>query len=548
MIVAFLVTCSAAYAQQPSAETATFTASSELVLVPAVVTDKSGRHISELKKSDFVLLEDGKPQSISIFEELKTSSERVQRMVSAPGQFSNVLQSTETPKRLVIVALDVINTPMLLQGGARNETLRFLAESLDPGEPTELVVIGRDGLQVLHDFTADPAVLVAALQRVSGVTSSLAEKQEVSQGPKPSDGLSATLRMLANMENEQKAGIEAFDRRTGILATLQAMQQVAASVAGIPGRKALLWVSAGFPFSISQVDAAPDRGSMMDSYEHTWRLLNQSQVAVYPIDIRSLTNPKFHGVDEPGTKHLPWEATGDDPYTDILLRDDKEQQETLTTLRTFADATGGRAYFDSNDLQKGFREAVSDSSSYYMLGYYLHRQGKKPGWHKLQVRVQQGGTAVRARNAFLLTNGKNKAENQNDLAAALQAPIDLTGIPIQGSWTTVSPATEGRKSMGFELVMPANFAEIDEFDGNHMHVEFVAEARAEGKDVPVRIEQPLDVHLDAKGLEQLRTHGMTYRNSLKLQPGKYRVRFVVLDALSGRSGTVTSEIKLAESP
>ena len=43
----------------------------------------------------------------------------------------------------------------------------------------------------------------------------------------------------------------------------------------------------------------------------------------------------------------------------------------MTTLQNFADATGGRAFFDSNDLQRGFREAVEDNSDYYMLGYYL---------------------------------------------------------------------------------------------------------------------------------------------------------------------------------
>jgi VWFA-related protein len=520
-----------------------FTSSSELVLVPAVVTDKSGNHIPSLPKDRFVVLEDGKPQQISVFEEIQTAPTRIQRTLASNGQFTNVLQPGSKPQRLVIVALDLVNTPALLQANARNELLKFLGQALDPGEPTELVAIGRNGLIVLHDFTEDPAVLAAALKRTPDNGSSLTDKQSVSQAPHDGSGLAAMLRMLAQLENEEKAKMEAFDRQTAILATLQALKQIAASVAGVPGRKALLWVSAGFPFSISQADTAPPLGSALDTYEHTWRLLNQAQVAVYPVDVRALTNYKFHGADEPGTKHMPWESAGTDPYTDILMRDDNEQQETFTTLQNFASATGGKAFFDSNDLQRGFKEAVKDNSSYYMLGYYLNLHGKKPGWHKLKVQVQEHGAEVRARNAFFVAGANEKGNaTRDDLVTALRSPVDFTAVPIQGSWLSLAQ-DGGKKKATFELVMPAGFADIDDGDNNHMHVEFVAEAKTENAQ-PVRVTQTLDVHLDAKGLDQIRNNGMTYHNALKLPPGDYTVRFVVLDALSGRMGSVAAELKV----
>lgn len=533
-----------AQTQPPAADT--FASRSELVLVPAVVTDKAGAHVRNLTKEEFTVLEDGKPQKLAVFDEERTTASRVQRVPASPGKFSNSLRTESGYRRLVIVALDTVNTPMFLQSNARMELLKFLAQSLDPGEPTELVVIEKSGLRVLHDFTADPAVLVSSLRQITGMSPSLAEKQEVSQGPRPTDGLTAVLHKLAMEENQEKAKMEAFDRHTAILTTLQAMQQIAASVAGVPGRKALLWVSGGFPFSISQTGTAISGDSVLDPYQHTWRLLNQAQVAVYPVDVRALTNPKFHGVDEPGTKHMAWESAGEDPYTDILMRDDTEQQQILTTLENFADATGGRAYFNSNDLQRGFRAAVNDNSSYYMLGYYLNRQGKKPGWHKLQVRVQHSGVEVRARNTFFLTNGASAEDTRSSLAAALSSPVDLTAIAIEGSWTTVSAADGSRKNVGFELVMPANFAEIDQSDRNHLQVQFLAEATTEGQPAPIRVGQTLNLHLDSTGLEQIRSHGMTYRNALKLPPGQYSVRFVVIDALNGRTGTATSDVRVPE--
>jgi hypothetical protein len=65
------------------------------------------------------------------------------------------------------------------------------------------------------------------------------------------------------------------------------------------------------------------------------------------------------------------------------------QLDTQSTLQTFASMTGGRAYYNSNDLVKGFHDAVNDSSEYYMLGSYHDHSNTKPGWRKLTVRVKR---------------------------------------------------------------------------------------------------------------------------------------------------------------
>jgi hypothetical protein len=162
------------------------------------------------------------------------------------------------------------------------------------------------------------------------------------------------------------------------------------------------------------------------------------------------------------------------------------------------------------------------------------------------VRVQRSGVEVRSRSTFLVARASAVPEEARaNLGTALQSPVDFTAIPIQGDWTGVSAGDGKSKRVSFELVLPANFAEINEADGNHLHVEFVAEAKSEATDAPVRAGQTLDVHLDAKGLEQIRRNGMTYRNSLKLAPGDYTVHFVVLDALNGRMGSVSAPLKVA---
>src|SRR5215470_19219995 len=86
LIALFLTSC--LHAQDSS--TNTFTSSSELVLIPAIVNDKSGSHISGLKKEDFALKLDGKSRPIAVFEEVKTSSALLHRSQGGQNTFTNV--------------------------------------------------------------------------------------------------------------------------------------------------------------------------------------------------------------------------------------------------------------------------------------------------------------------------------------------------------------------------------------------------------------------------------------------------------------------------
>ena len=74
------------------------------------------------------------------------------------------------------------------------------------------------------------------------------------------------------------------------------MQQVAQALAVFPGRKSLIWASGGFPFSVSDTTmqlAPAGRDTLSDVlplYEHTWQLLNDAQIALYPVDVKGLQN------------------------------------------------------------------------------------------------------------------------------------------------------------------------------------------------------------------------------------------------------------------
>lgn len=152
-----------------------FTARTELVLIPTLVTDKSGNHISGLQKEDFTVLENFSQRTIATFEEI-TTDPHVSHPMNA-NEFTNSLAGGPN-RRITVIVLDFINTPFTDQAFLRNELLKYLSQSLDRREPTGLFTLDRGGIHVIHDFTSDPGVLIAALHKVRGDASQLVDTPE----------------------------------------------------------------------------------------------------------------------------------------------------------------------------------------------------------------------------------------------------------------------------------------------------------------------------------------------------------------------------------
>jgi VWFA-related protein len=529
-----------------------FTARSELVLIPTLVTDKSGNHISGLKKEDFRVLENGAEQKIATFEEITSDTHRFSRPMN-PKEFSNSLAGGPSARRMTLIVLDLINTPFSDQAYARKDLLKYLTQSVDQREPTALYTLTRSGIHVIHDFATDPRVLVAALHKVKGDTSQIVdspEDVEAMTGSASPDGsagvdpgaVQSEAQRIQTMMEDSELNFQSFQQRLAITYTLQAMQQVAQALAGFPGRKSLIWASGGFPFSVSDntMQLAPaGRDSLVDvlpMYEHTWQLLNDAQIALYPVDVRGLQVSTSPGaaIRNPGrnyARNMSW-----------------RRMDTQSTLQTFASMTGGRAYYNSNDLVKGFRDAVHDSAEYYMLGYYLDRSKTKAGWRKLAVKVKRDHVDVRARSGFFVTNTTvDPADTRtSDISSALQSPLDYTSLALVVRWDKVEPSKEaGKKHVNYGMHLAPDAALINEAESNHFVIDFVALAKTpEGKTVDHPVGQQIEAHLTAQKLAALRQNGIAYNGALDLAPGEYTVRFVVRDDLSGRIGSVAASLKV----
>jgi VWFA-related protein len=530
--------------------TATFRSQSSYVTVPVVVTDTYGIHFPGLNKEDFVVKQNGKPQRIDHLQEFRAaSSGPVRRLPQPPEIFTNQLEP-QSPQRLVILAVDAINTALMDQSYARAELLQAVGKGIAPNELVSLVSVGQGGrIKVLHDFTTDSSVLLAALRRVRPRSNTVANIQ-ADEAEAITWEAQAEVAALTDWQTEmarrmgEKSQVEASEQGwIAVQDTLSAFQQIADAYTGVPGRKELLWMTSGFPFTLSgDLSTIED---VLPGYEAAWQALIQANIAVYPIDVQGLINAGFVGADM-ATPRNPISG-GTSPQAADLMRGRQidAYYDTHATMDMFAGMTGGRAFYNTNDLAGAVRKAAEISGSYYLIGYYLDKK-TKPGWQKLQVQVIRPGTLVSARSGFFVGPALSPdARREADLRGALNSPIDFTALPVSVRWAETAPAPGSPKqTRKFQIALPAGAEAIDETDGNRMRLEFLAVARDDAGKVAGQFAQKIDQRLTPEALSQLRAHPAIFEYSIDLPPGDYRVRFVARDDLTGRMGSVSAPVKV----
>src|SRR5512146_3099097 len=166
IIIAVLLTTALGLFGQTTDQTPHFRSETNLVLVPVQVRSH-GQHVAGLKQDSFTLLQDGKTQKISVFEEVRTTTQRLQRAPVGLNEFTNQLIGSPETARYTIIAIDRMNTAPLDLVRVREGLTRFLAEISGNGEPIRLISIEINGIRVIQDFTTDPEAIGAALNRAT---------------------------------------------------------------------------------------------------------------------------------------------------------------------------------------------------------------------------------------------------------------------------------------------------------------------------------------------------------------------------------------------
>ncbi|HUR37236.1 MAG TPA: VWA domain-containing protein [Terriglobales bacterium] len=545
-----LAVCLCLSAQTPSTPAATsaqegtptFQAGTEFVQVPVVVR-KDGKHLPGLTKEMFSLKQDGRDQAIATFEEVVAKPR--------PGDtqtFDN--RRGADNEHVTIIAVDTINTPTLDQTFFKEELMEYLSNANSVNTTYGMVQMTRNGIHVLHDFTADPKVLLATVKQlgVSGqpdanrqaspiVTKSANEiAQQMGQAGDEAERVGKVFDNVALVQ-ETEASMVRFEDRAARIDTVLALQQLAQALKGIPGRKSLLWVGSGMQFlgglqevsGITNTAYQPGKvGEAMDMQIYTWKLLNDANVALYPIDARRTVNASY--VD-PSNKYSQLDSEKEMKY--------QSDREIVGTFRAFAAQTGGKPCVYRTDLKNCVKEAVEDGQAYYLLGFYVDKKNSSAGWHKLSVKLDQKAS-VNYRNGFIITKDAPEARRMTDLQLAMNSPFPFTALPFSGKFLGVTTNAD-KRTVQYELHIPPSAITLEQ---DKVNFDVVAVFRTVGGKEAGRLAQRIDRQLNAASVADIKSNGINYRNKMELPPGDYGVWFVLRDNPTGRTGSVTVPIKL----
>jgi VWFA-related protein len=397
---------------QPPKSGITLHASTQLVVVDVVVTDKNRKPVHGLKQSDFTLTEDNSPQVLNHFEEhtalTVADATKFQEMPKLPpGIFTNY---TPDPVNgaVNILLLDTLNTPVKDQMFVRQQLLAYL-NSAAPG--TRIAIFGLTSrLTILQGFTSDPAVLKAVASKKFGKSSPLLQDAVGSNGIQNS---AADDMEDAGMPADTVANVRQFEAETQsyqtqlrVKYTLDAMNQLARYLSSIPGRKNLIWFSGSFPISIFPDTTLSDpfavAADSSDQFRDTVNLLARSQVAVYPIDARGLFSSAVF--DAATSRNYGSQAAQKSGQPSRMQQDlNKFNSDTAaehSTMSEMADGTGGHAFFNTNGLAQAVAAAIDEGSNFYTLTYTPTNANRNGEFRKIKVQLARQGFNLAYRHGY----------------------------------------------------------------------------------------------------------------------------------------------------
>jgi len=528
----------------PGQEAPVFRSDTRLVEVQVVVTGRGGAPVADLTLADFTLTENGKPQKIAFF-----AAPEARKAVAAPketlpaGIFTNRPEYTESrPRGVTAIVLDLLNTSIEDQAFMRYELARFL-KGLKDDDMVGLYVMGNQ-LRVIHEFTDDPKSLLklAAQLRNEWPASNVSREAEIRMAADLFDRLAmgggAGEAGPGGDTGDQPRGGEEMERlmrEQRIMGTFGQLELLAQHLAGVPGRKTLVWLGSGMAMSqVFRMGAA--RGpagaraarsrNYANRFERAQSILADANVAVYPVDARGLR------VENDAPMYGPLVNRGGRPAFNRMLFE-ALQAETHSLMNFMAEATGGRAIYNTNDISGGLRRAADDAGANYTLSYYTALDDSAAK-RELRVKVNRGGTSVLARRRVPM----ERRDGLMEIHSLLDSPIVSTGVLINGRVTR----REGELAVLLQIE-PGSLL----LTRKGAHTEGLVEVylaqilpSGERRVADARLELRLTEAEVAKVVEQ----GLVYERTLPLVAEAERLRVVVRDARSGASGTFDAPVRL----
>ena len=417
--------------QQP-----TFRAGINYVAVDVIVTDKKDAPVIDLKREDFEVLEDGKPQPIEQFRMVRINAAG---NVGAPpprrvqSRDDELQEAGREDVRVFAILLDDYHTRKLTALSVKEPLTKFLQTQLGPNDLVAVMYPLTPISEIL--FTNNHASIVSAVQRFEGrkfdYTPRNRFEEEYARYPASEverirndvvmDALSAIAIRMGSMRQGRKSIIYVSE---GLTVMLPPQMQRANAQNPIDPLQAI--AGAAVQDSQQQQTNESFNQALLDlRLREVFRDVNRNNASIYALDPRGLAVFEYDIDAVPGGATISFQS------------DRRALQMTQDTLKTMSEQTDGRAIVNRNSLDKGLEAIVRDSNFYYLLGYNSTQAQNDGKFHEIKVRVKRSGVDVRARKGYW-------ALTAEDVKRVTSRTPDVTK-PVMAALATIAPSVQAGK-------------------------------------------------------------------------------------------------------
>jgi VWFA-related protein len=526
-------------AQTPAPQQPPFTFKVEVnyVEIDAHVTDADGHFVRTLTKEDFQVLEDGKPQALTVFSMVDIPIERVDPPLFAAAAIPPDVVSNRKPfeGRVFVLVLDDLQTRFSRTARTRAAARQFIERYV--GANDVVAVVNTSGFgKGTQDFTSNRALALKAIDAAMGnkaESSTAAALQDYNQN-----------RNMPGAPTNANAAFNDLQRFNNARNSVRTLKNLADYMAGMRGRrKAVVYFSEGINYDVTNPIGNRYATDVQYEIRELVAAATRANVAVYSVDPRGLSTGMEDAIEMGG---LP----ADNSISTVSLMNEMLLEHD--SLRAIADQTGGFAVLNQNDVRGGFARILEDNSSYYVLGYYPTNEKLDGRFRNVQVKLLKPGLKVRSRKGYNApvppkkekpAKGSPEERTSPPLREALDSPIAISGLTISafaapfkgaGSNVAIAMAIEVDGS-GLKFTQTPQGLFADDLEIALYAADGSGKIKDGARDVIKLALKPQTHDLVRQGLFRI-------VRRIQVPPGKYQLRIGGREANGGNVGMVIYDL------
>jgi VWFA-related protein len=559
-----------------------------LVQVDAIVTDRSGKVVTDLDASEFRIFEDGRPQQITNFSFVASNSTPPDAAGNAsasrpksgaggdPVPVPTVRLRPEQVRRTIALVVDDLGLSFESTYYVRRALKKFVDEQMQEGDLVAVIRTGA-GVGALQQFTADKRLLYAAIERVkynafgrAGISAfaSPGGDAQYTVEQRPRAGRYTSTEPVrsgrdvdpAEVERDARNKINDYREEIFSVGTLGAINYVIRGLRELPGRKSVVLMSDSMPLFNSE---GRDNFRTLEALRRLTDVANRAAVVIYTLDPRGL--PVLLDSAASGMIGSTKGAGGEIGSTGLS---GAALQENLTSkalqffesqngLNYLAQQTGGFFVHNNNDINLGLKRILDDQKGYYLIGYrpdestFDAKTGRKR-FHHLDVRVTRPGLNVRTRTGFFGISDEqakpSRPTRAQQLMAAITSPFASGDVNLRLTSLFLNDLEYGpfMRSLIYVDARTLNF--VEQPDGSRQaNVDVVAMTFGDdGVAVDQRTRTEAVIVRGAQ-YEQALKNGLIFGINLPIRKaGAYQLRVAVRDATTERVGSASQYIEVPD--